>query len=202
MSERGPKVEAYQYDVFISYRRKAPVSEWLHNHFLPMLEQRLPDCLPVAMRPRIFVDREIETGTHWPTRLCEALKTSRCLLPIWSPEYFRSDWCLAEWKSMVKREQLLRAKKKKCAIIYPVRFADGEHFPEEAKNTQDHDVRPWNIPHAVFRETHDYIAFDRDVQEIAKELAVMIRNAPPFSDWPVVRPKPPRKAVKMGLPRL
>lgn len=204
MGRNVAQPQDYEWEVFVSYRRKAPVSDWLHNHFLPMLLQRLPDCLPVKMRPRIFVDvAEIETGSHWPSRLSEALKKSRCLLPVWSPEYFRSDWCLAEWKSMCRREALLaKGRKKGCRIIYPVTFADGEHFPEEAKNTQARDLRSWNIPHLVFRETQDYVTFDREVQRIARELAAMIQGAPAFRDWPVVRPKAASKAVKMDLPRL
>src|SRR5512134_1300064 len=78
----------YVYDVFISYRRKQPVMDWMRLHFFPLLEVILPECMPRA--PRIFIDWETETGAEWPARLAQALATSRCLLPVWSPQYFRS----------------------------------------------------------------------------------------------------------------
>ena len=54
--------EDYLYDVFISYRHKPPMGEWVRNHFYPLLEQRLPDCLPISHETKIFIDWDIETG--------------------------------------------------------------------------------------------------------------------------------------------
>ena len=92
----------YQYDVFVSYRREPPVSEWVANHFLDGLVEWLGETM--AEEPRIFVDvKRIETGTAWPDVLREALLTSRLMVSIWSPRYFRSRWCLAEHRSMRAR---------------------------------------------------------------------------------------------------
>ncbi len=38
--------EDYEYDVFVSYRRKQPVMDWVKNHFHPLLEQWLPNAMP------------------------------------------------------------------------------------------------------------------------------------------------------------
>lgn len=141
--------EDYVYDVFVSYRRRQPVLDWVKNHFYPLLEQRLPDELPVDHKTRIFVDwDEIEIGSAWPAKLSQALKRSRCILPVWSPEYFRSDWCLAEWKTMMERERLLglRTEQRPGGLIFPVIFADGEHFPQEARVVQSKDLRKGTSP--------------------------------------------------------
>jgi hypothetical protein len=177
--------------------------DWVKNHFHPILEQRLPDGLPVDHETKIFVDWDIETGSAWPAKLSQALKKSRCILPIWSPQYFRSDWCLAEWKTMMERERLLglRTEQRPEGLVFPVTFADGEHFPQEARDTQPKDLRKWNIPHPVFRETVDYVEFDKQVQLLVNELARMIQRAPAWQDWPVVTPVADERVV-VKLPRL
>jgi hypothetical protein len=41
----------YIYDVFVSYRHRQPVMDWVKNHFYPLLEQRLPDEMPIPQSP-------------------------------------------------------------------------------------------------------------------------------------------------------
>ncbi len=196
--------EDYIYDVFVSYRHKQPVMDWVKNHFYPLLEQRLPDELPVEHKTEIFIDwDEIETGSAWPAKLHQALRKSRCLLPVWSPEYFRSDWCLAEWKTVMERERLLgmKTEQRPEGLIYPVIFADGEHFPQDARDAQSKDMRNWNIPHSVFKDTADYVEFDRQVQLLVRELAKMIQRAPAWQNWPVITPVANEQVI-VKLPRL
>ena len=196
--------EDYEYDVFVSYRRKQPVMDWVKNHFYPLLDQWLPNAMPVEHKTAIFIDREgIQTGSAWPVKLQQALKRSRCLLPIWVPEYFRSDWCLAEWKTMMERERLLglRTEQQPEGLIYPVVFFDGEHFPEEARNTQQADLRDWNYPYPHFRDQPAYLDFDKQMQLLVKELAGMIGRAPAWQDWPVITPIANEQVV-VKLPRL
>lgn len=131
--------EDYIYDVFVSYRHKPPVLDWIRNHFFPLLEQWLPNAMPVEHETRIFIDwDEIEIGAAWPAKLRQALKQSRCVLAVWAPEYFRSEWCLAEWQTIRERERLLGlgTEQQPEGLIYPVVFFDGEHFPQEARNAQ------------------------------------------------------------------
>jgi len=72
----------YLYDVFISYRHKQPVLDWVINHFHPPLEQWLPNFMPVDHETSIFLDTKIETGSEWPAKLHRALKMSRCLVSM------------------------------------------------------------------------------------------------------------------------
>jgi hypothetical protein len=106
---------------------------------------------------------------------------------------------------MMERERLLglRTEERPDGLIFPVVFFDGEHFPQEALQVQYRDLSKWNTPHPVFRDTADYVEFDKQVQLLVNELAVMIRRAPEWQDWPVVTPDAPgadERVVK--LPRL
>ncbi|GAA1288603.1 toll/interleukin-1 receptor domain-containing protein [Saccharothrix xinjiangensis] len=177
----------YEFDLFLSYRRSGNVQDWVWNHFRPVLHHCLADELD--REPRIFLDVEIDTGTRWPDRLEEALRGSRLLLPVLSPQYFRSAWCLAEWRSAADREALVGGD---CNLMYPVVFADRENFPAEARRRQARDLKPWNIPYPQFRETPAYIPFHQEVQKIAQEIAARLHHVPPWRpDWPVVRPPLP-----------
>jgi hypothetical protein len=188
----------YQYDLFLSFRHKPPVIDWLRRHFFPKLEQWLPNAM--SRDPAIFVDWNIETGAAWPLVLKEGLLRSRCMLAVWTPEYFRSSWCLAEWQSFRAREQRLGLTTK--GLIYPVVYFDGEHFPDEAKATQMKDLRTLNHPDSSFAKTRKYVQFDAMVQEICGELAMNIATAPPWqAEWPIELPTPPT-LVNVPLPRL
>jgi len=165
----------------------------------------LPNAMPVGHQTKIFVDWDgIETGSAWPEKLQHALKRSRCLLPIWSPEYFRSTWCLAEWRTMMEREKLLgmRTIELSEGLIYPVTYFDGEHFPQEARTCQQKDLCRWNTPHSIFSDTPGYVEFDRQVQLLVQELARMVQRAPDWQDWPVVVPENSPDQGVVRLPRL
>lgn len=194
--------EDYLYDVFVSYRHKPPVLDWVRNHFYPLLDQWLPSAMPVE--PSIFIDwEEIEIGAAWPAKLRQALRQSRCILSIWSPEYFRSEWCLAEWRTIQERERLMsfRTEQQPEGLVYPVVFSDGEHFPPETVGTELLDLRDWNTPHSVFKETAAYVEFDKQIQAMVKGLAKTIQRAPAWQDWPVITPEA-KKQVIVKLPRL
>ncbi len=183
----------------MSYRHETPVLDWGRNHFFPLLRQRLPAAMPAT--PRIFIDEDsIEKGARWPATLRKGLKTAKCMVAIWTPEYFRSSWCLTEWHSMRDRETQLGLDPARAGLIYPIVFADGQHFPQEAKDTQSgKDFTDWNYPHAVFRQSTEYLKFDRAVQQLCQELADMIQRAPAWQqDFPVT----PKNAVVPAAARL
>ena len=64
----------YEYHVFISYRRSRDVGQWVQNHFYPLLSGLLESLL--SDEPKIFLDSEMEHGSHWPKRLSDALHRS------------------------------------------------------------------------------------------------------------------------------
>ncbi|MGX7829049.1 TIR domain-containing protein [Actinokineospora sp. 24-640] len=176
-----PLVDGYQYDVFLSYRRSGPgnAAQWVREHFHRMLQDCLADEIGSS---DVFVDLNVETGSHWPTLLQQALARSKVLVAVWSPPYFESPWCLAEWHTMVAREQAFEGLVK---LVYPITYADGVNFPEDAKQRQSRSVHAVSNPYPSFRGSHRQADLFEVVREIAGELADQLASAPPWqADWP------------------
>ena len=192
----------YVYDVFISYRHGGAVLSWMQEHFYPKLDAYLRHY--TSREPKIFIDLEIETGSDWPARLRQALKHSRCLLTVWSADYFRSAWCLAELHSMLVREKQvgLRTESNPNGLIYPVVFCDGKYFPSEYQRIQQRrDFTKWNSACRAFRDTAEYVSFEQGIEHLCVELDEMIEGAPAWSDWPLVMPNTP-EAGPFQIPRM
>jgi hypothetical protein len=185
-------VSGYEFDLFISYRRRGNPLNWVHNHFFPRLRDYLEDHLDKD--PALFVDVDMEKGTHWPTRLENALSRTKILVPIYSPQYFRSPWCLAEWRTMAERELLLglSSAERPQGLIYPILFSDSDNFPDFARLRSWRDLKKWNNPDPVFQQTIEWVSFLREVETIAMDLANLLPQVPDWQpDWPVYRPDPP-----------
>jgi hypothetical protein len=197
----GSAVSGYEFDVFISYRRSGNPHHWVRNHFLP----RLRDCLEdhLADEPKVFIDEEMERGTSWPQRLQNALNRTKIMVSVFSPQYFRSPWCLAEWDTMSERERLLglSSDDRPQGLIYPVLFSDSDNFPPYARERSWRDLKKWNSPYPVFEQTTEYIGFHQQVADIAMELAKLLPRVPDWEPgWPAHRPDPPYR-VTTPLPR-
>jgi hypothetical protein len=193
---------SYQYDFFLSYSRRRPVGDWVRNHFHPELRQWLDSF--TALPARIFIDEDIEVGDFWPNHLEAALRSSKYMIAIWSPQYFVSPWCCAEWQSMRKRELLLKLQTGSTGLIYPVVFSDGKNFPADAERAQRIDFSDLNYPHPSFREAQKYLEFVDRIKKVSEMLSGWIheRDAPAFDpEWPVVRPAPETPPIA-SLPRI
>jgi len=143
--------------------------------------------------PEVFFDGQLEVGADWPEALAEALNYSCCMVAVWSPTYFRSKWCMAEWQTMSAREQEFGIKLDGLpGLVYPVVYSDGDYFPEEAKRTQQkRDLQDYAYPYAQFKNSEKYLIFHDKVAEIAKDLEKWLRRIPDYSsDWQSVRPEP------------
>lgn len=183
-------MSGYTHDVFVSYAHKGGVPEWVQNHLVPVLRETLQDEL--ADEPALFFDRDIGIGERWPDALERALMQSRLLLCIWSPAYFRSGWCLAEWRTMLARQEFVTSQSggEVPPLIYPIVYSDGLHFPEDAQATQQAQLfKGYAYPYPQFRESREYLAFHDLVRTLAQQLAGRLREVPDWtSDWRVVRP--------------
>lgn len=197
------EVDGYEYDLFVSYRRNGNVREWVRNHLVP----RLYDCLADELDrdPRIFLDVAQDPGTRWPENLAWALQRSHLLLAVLSPPYFTSRWCLAEWRTIRRREQALGlgGPGNPLGLIYPIRFSDGDRFPAEARNIQHEMIfKDYRYPYPQFAESQKYLDFHRAVMEFAERLAQRFDDPPVWrADWPIELPEP-SDPVPAGLPRL
>lgn len=177
---------AYQYDVFLSYPRTKSAGEWVRNHFHHLLVECLEDEL--AERPRVFFDETMTIGTRWPENIRSALLHSRMLVAVWTPTYFKSDWCMAEWMSMLERERLLGlGTGDQPGLVFPVTYSDGKHFHPIARNTQSReDFKPYTCPVPILQSTALFVEFHAKMRSLAAEIAQRLDEIPEWQpDWPI-----------------
>ena len=166
---------SYDYDVFVSYKRHNKTNAW-HTGLLEILEVWLSNEL--QRDAKIFIDSEdIATGDRWKNKISQALLSSRCLLCLWSPMYFQSQWCVAEWQTFLEREEKFGAR-----LIVPARVHDGSYYPQEAKDTQSRDFRKYASASPRFWDSHLALEFEQDhLKSFAEDLRQAILASPEFS---------------------
>jgi hypothetical protein len=82
-------------------------------------------------------------------------------------------------------------------LIAPVRFYDGDYFPDEAKAVQQADFRDFGSTVSSFWQCDRAEEFERTLlKAFAVSLAGVVKRAPAFQpDWPIVEaagsPYPP-----------
>jgi len=185
---------SYEYDVFFSYKRD-PESIFWHRRVRDLLRHWLTQSLG-GSKARIFMDEDsIDTGDRWKAELINGLQHSKCLVPVWSPEYFHSKWCLSEWKAFRDRESLLQIEQ--GGLIVPIKYCDGEHFPPEAQDIQMHDFSEYTSAVPAFWDTRGAVELDGKIRSFAEQLAKKINCAPAFAPgWPAEQvmdvPVPPK----------
>lgn len=197
----------YQYDLFVSYKReprdKQLVTPWLRE-VLNRVEYWVRQDMggdPV----RVFFDEEsIEVGDDWPDELRDALLSAKCLLPVWSPEYFRSTWCVAEWQSFLLREKLIKENGgPQCKLVIPIRFHDGKWFPDEARRITPLDLSPYTATTPAFWESKRADELDQVIKDYAPKIAELVAKAPAFDPgWPVALHEPGESPRHVGLVRI
>lgn len=195
-------MSGYEYDVFISYPRRGNAQNWLLNHFYPRLVECLVDETVPA--PKIFIDKEMPRGVHWPAQLEKALRHSKIMLAVLSAPYFTSKWCMAEWGNMQAREEVLglASPQRPQGLIYPVRYSDSNSFEEEGRQRSWWDFKGLDNPDKVFQESRDWIPFHQRVRQCAQDLAELLKQVPPWRpDWPVVERPDPVLPPPPPLPR-
>jgi hypothetical protein len=175
----------YENDVFLSYLTEKPCGTWVHEHFLPYFRHQLGNAL--NRRAEIFVDREgIHSGQNWPNRLKQALATSRCLVGIWSPLYFQSEWCRNECAIMRHREMKLGlgTTARPDGLLVGVRVNDGIYFPEYARDTHRADFEQFFVDGPGFSRSELHVDFQLAVPSFAEDVARVVRLAPDWSpEW-------------------
>lgn len=183
---------SYEFDVFLSYRRSSTAGPWVRNHFYPRLKARINEVAPRDIS--IWCDTLIEDGSNWPDDLKRKLKRSGILLAVWSSDYFRARWCMAEWQSFKARETQLGMfdPANPSGLISPIRYADGKYYHPDALATQcTVDFSSVNAPDDAFQRSERYVIFDDYVKQCAEALVTKIAALPPWrEDFPIVEPDP------------
>lgn len=195
-------VSGYKYDVFISYCRYGNVQKWLLNHFYSKLVTCLID--EGGAKPKVYVDREMRYGVHWPSDLQEALLHSKIMVQLLAPAYFESQWCLAEWRSMMARQRVLGLAGPGApqGLICSVLYADSDTFPDEAKQTKWWNFKDYAYPDLSYQETREFNYFHGEVAKLARDLVQLLRQVPEWQPgWPVIEKPDPVIMTPPAIPR-
>jgi hypothetical protein len=182
----------YRYDIFISYRRQKFQDEWLTEHFLKTFDFYVSEEVAgvCGRETTIFFDQlevnpairtgtlcngsGIEPGDNWKNALERAIKTSRCLLGLWSPMYFLSPWCNTEWRSFAYRPTTPLV----ASSVY-----DGSYFPPDARGHQEVDLNDFVQVGRGLIDGAKSSEFHARVKLLAQAVAVKVRDAPHFDQW-------------------
>jgi FxsC-like protein len=93
------------YEFFFSYTR-ADNDDYLKAFLKDLSEEvRLRRGLPAGTEVGFFDQREIELGEDWDAEIVQALQTSRVMICLSSPAYFKSEYCGKEWALFRRRCQ-------------------------------------------------------------------------------------------------
>lgn len=197
---------SYEYDVFLSYPQKAKtIEDWVLTKFKPLFEDYLGSEL--GSMPRIFVDQvHITPGESWPDSLRFALARSRCLIGVWTPLYFTSEWCCREFAVMLHRgRQLgLTSVDNPSGLAMPVCAWDGDSFPSCIENLQHLDCRPYVIIGECFEASSLFMEFQQRLRDWVPRVADIIRSVPEWreewatTDWMDV----PYQDLLIATPRI
>jgi MinD-like ATPase involved in chromosome partitioning or flagellar assembly len=188
----------YEHDLYFSYARSQLTTEWVYKHLLPLIQAHLE--LELGEKANVFFDRaEITAGQEWVGVQRRALLQSRLLLAIWSRPYFASRWCLAEFRTFLRRSELVNKN-----LIVPLTIHDGDSFPPEAQVFQWADFREFMIVGEAFTKSERYLGFDDAVRNLCRVIAPLLKSVPPLNPkWPVIEPKDEiTTSPAIGVPRI
>lgn len=127
-----------------------------------------------------------------------ALPRSRMMIAIWTPGYFESKWCEAEFRHFRDRHDVLAkppATAKLPSILTPVRLSDGDYFSKDAKKHQiKHDFHDF-LREALRTGTPLWDEFEVAVINLAKYVVRVLETpSPVWQAWPV--PDPDKIKIK------
>ena len=177
---------AYEFDVFISYRRHGEWPVWSNEIFRPLFYHWLGEEL--GRDPRIFSDDDIETGDSWPERLGNALGKSCVLVPLFSRQYFSSLWCQRELAHMFARESRCNYRTAECphGLIVPAYIHDGRDFPHNVRMIQGAQLQKYtNVRLSKGSPTEERLS--EEIRNWVPDVAKAIDGAPQYDpDWMVL----------------
>ena len=177
---------SYEYDVFISYKTGKIFGRWVIEVFYDFFKEYLEQSL--GRQSKIFLDQsEINDGDSWPARIKRAIAKSKCLVAVLSPLYFQSEWCKKEFSAILYRENKLGLKtlQNPRGLLSAIILHDGDRFPRIIKdNIQCRSWHDYALVGKGFENTDTFIQFQVELQSFAENTALLIENAPPYSeDW-------------------
>src|SRR4051812_31093908 len=200
-------MEDYKYDVFISYERDGLTTGWIVEHFLPhfrtWVRQTITGACQRASLPIFFDSSQtdpnfpadlkqkvegVKPGENWDKAIREAIRRSRCMIAIWNPTYFYSDWCNLEWHSFDRRADSTGRNILIAASVYDI-----NSFPPKARARMCLDFAPYVLFGPALLASRQFEGFQNAIKHLAGHIATSVRDAPIYQDWPIAEdaPNPP-----------
>jgi TIR domain len=179
---------AYEYDVFISYKRGGTRDEWMRDLFMPIFREKLDEAFANhgLEDPRIFFDQvEIKDGANWEIAIRSAVARSKFMVSICTPTYFRrSEWCMREFAAMYQRaiHLGLLAIGNNRGLIRPLMKQRIDSLPEFIRVIQVLDYSRFNQVGPAFRNTQEYLDFQIRLQADTENIAHFISQYTPEYD--------------------
>ena len=170
---------AYEYDIFVSYKRHPEWTPWVREFFVNALHAFVGVNFPSF---HVFFDEQIESGAAWSLELKRALLHSRVLLSVLSPQYFSSNWCVNEMSIFLEREQTLglRTSSNPGGLIIPMQLHDGDFYPAYFwNNFQARDMK--KFANRTLRANPNTLLgqdFDCEMQVWSPEICQILSRAP------------------------
>jgi hypothetical protein len=143
-------------------------------------------------------------GQGWEPSLIQALSASRILVPIYSPNYFKSNYCGKEWQVFAEREQENRSTRRPAdvtapEVILPILWTAPITLPQRVSDVQmSHGADPQvylsrglgymiQAPRRFSYQVDEFIdRFGRDLARMAtSQGAAKMRS---ISDWNALAP--------------
>ena len=208
---------SYQYDVFISYKRGWRTESWLIQHFLPLFSDCLHNCVYETCgrsADPIFLDiseisaevrsdkrldgyRGIEPGAQWQQALVQAIGHSRCLLALWSPSYFYSDWCMKEWESFH-----VRGANGVGGVCTPITVCDCEDattLPSTLGTFEHFRFNDTYFVGGALINMAEYVTLQRLCDQLARSIARKLKHVTGFQEWPIRMPPQIAVTAELGI---
>ncbi|HLX10991.1 MAG TPA: toll/interleukin-1 receptor domain-containing protein [Thermoanaerobaculia bacterium] len=144
----------YQHDFFVSYSHIPGVnllSEFVAELVREIRYQRVGDRLDEP----VYLDRQrLQPGFVWKSELSRALCHSRCMLAIYTDDYFSRDYCIRKWDAMVTLEtQRIGGTSRRMIIPILLRCANDQGepaLPARMRELQYEDFRSIVAPKQQF----------------------------------------------------
>jgi TIR domain len=142
----------FNYSCFISYKHgQNQLTEKIINDLQVALEAELSQYFNEG----IFIDRDrLKGGTFFNENLATALCQSVCMIVVYNVVYFKSNYCLREFRAMEKLEAKRLGANPKNGLIIPIVFRGINKLPNEIKGR---------------RQFYDFETFDPTVPGMINE---------------------------------
>jgi hypothetical protein len=170
---------AFKYSCFISYCHG---QHDLIKGFIDQLKTALKGELDTLLDEQVFIDAErLKPGYLYNEELARALCESVCMIVVYSPRYFRHDYCIREYQAMKQLEDRRRALLGKEAhgrgFIIPIVFrADADILARVREYRHYCDFSRFTLATQDMSRNPEYVDEIRKIAAVIYEQYMLFRN--------------------------